>query len=158
MDATDRKILQLLQNDASMPIGEIAEAVNLSATPCWKRIQRLKKDGVIRKQVVLCDPKKMGYGAVAFVTVRTNQHNAIWLERFAAAVQRIPEIVEVYRMTGEIDYLLRVVVRDIEGLDAVYHKLIHSVEMFDVSSSFAMEEIKYSTAVPVDGSPLIAVE
>lgn len=156
MDAIDRKILQLLQDDASQPLAEIAHAVNLSATPCWKRIQRLKKDGVIRKQVVLCDPKKLGYGAVAFVTVRTNQHNAAWLERFASVVQQIPEIVEVYRMTGDIDYLLRVVVRDIEGLDAVYHRLIHSVEMFDVSSSFAMEQIKYSTAVPVDGEPLAA--
>lgn len=85
------------------PIGEIAEAVNLSATPCWKRILRTKKDGLIRKQVVLCDAKKLGDGAVAFVTVRTHQHNAAWLEQFATAVQQIPEIVEVYRMTGEID-------------------------------------------------------
>lgn len=150
MDAKDRKILELLQLDASLPLAEIARAVNLSATPCWKRIQRLKNDGVIRKQVVLVDPKKLGYGAVAFVMVRTNQHNTEWLERFAAAVQRIPEIVEVYRVTGEMDYLLRVVVPDIQGLDKVYHKLIDAVEMFDVSSSFAMEEIKYSTAVPVD--------
>lgn len=150
MDAVDRRILELLQADASLALSEIAKAVNLSATPCWNRIQRLKKDGVIRGQVTLVDPKKLGYGAVAFIMVRTNQHSSEWLKRFAAAVQSIPQVLEVYRMTGELDYLLRVVVPDIEGLDHVYHKLINSVELFDVSSSFAMEVIKYSTAIPLD--------
>ena len=154
MDLIDRKILGLLQDDASRPLSEIAAHVNLSSTPCWKRIQRLKKDGVIRKQVVLCDSKKLGYGAVVFVAVRTNQHSEAWLERFAAAVMQIPEIVEVYRMSGEVDYLLRVVIGDIGGYDAVYRKLIRSVDLSDVSSSFAMEEIKYSTALPVDAAAL----
>ena len=150
MDKIDRKLLALLQDDADRPLNELAEAVHLTPTPCWKRIQRLQREGVIRKKVVLCEPAKLNLGLTAFVAVRTTQHSDAWLKKFAAAVQTIPEIVEAYRMSGDIDYMLRIVVPDIAGYDAVYRRLIRAVELSDVSSSFAMERIKYSTALPVD--------
>ena len=150
MDKIDRKLLSLLQDDADRPLNDLADAVNLTSTPCWKRIQRLQREGVIRKKVVLCEPAKLNLGLTAFVAVRTTQHNDQWLRKFAAAVQSIPEIVEAYRMSGEIDYMLRIVVPDIRGYDTVYRKLIRAVELSDVSSSFAMERLKYSTALPVD--------
>ncbi|MEO8133683.1 MAG: Lrp/AsnC family transcriptional regulator [Betaproteobacteria bacterium] len=152
MDKIDRKLLGLLQDDADRSLNDLAEAVHLTPTPCWKRIQKMQRDGVIVKKVVLCDPVKLNLGLTAFVAVRTQQHNEHWLRKFAAAVQAIPEIVEAYRMSGEIDYMLRVVVSDIQGYDAVYRKLIRAVELFDVSSSFAMERLKYSTALPVDSA------
>lgn len=150
MDRIDKKLLTLLQENADRPLNELAEAVHLTATPCWKRIQKLQQAGVIRKKVVLCDPSKLNLGLTAFVSVRTTQHNEQWLRKFAAAVQSIPEIVEAYRMSGEVDYMLRIVVPDIAGYDTVYRKLIRAVELSDVSSSFAMERLKYSTALPVD--------
>ncbi|MBW0450110.1 Lrp/AsnC family transcriptional regulator [Paraburkholderia phenoliruptrix] len=149
MDIIDRKLLELLQEDATMPIAELAQRVNLSQTPCWKRLQRLKETGVIRAQVALCDARKLGVGATVFVAVRTNQHTQEWAQTFTQAVQDIPEVVEVYRMSGETDYLLRVVVSDIDDYDRVYKQLIAAVPLYDVSSSFAMEQIKYSTALPV---------
>ena len=149
MDRTDRRILALLQEDATLPVAELARRVQLSQTPCWKRVQKLKASGVIRKQVALCDPAKLGLGTTVFVAVRTSQHNDVWLRKFDAAVKTIPEIVEVYRMSGEVDYLLRVVVADIAGYDAVYRRLIKAVELSDVSSSFAMETIKSTTALPL---------
>jgi len=150
MDKIDRKLLALLQDDADRPLNALAEAVHLTPTPCWKRIQRLQREGVIRKKVVLCEPAKLNLGLTAFVAVRTTQHSDAWLKKFAAAVQTIPEIVEAYRMSGDIDYMLRIVVPDIAGYDAVYRRLIRAVELSDVSSSFAMERLKYSTALPVD--------
>ena len=150
MDKIDRKLLSLLQEDADRSLNDLAEAVHLTPTPCWKRIQRMQNDGVIKKKVVLCEPEKLNLGLTAFVAIRTTQHNDAWLKKFAAAVQSIPEIVETYRMSGEIDYMLRVVAPDIKGYDDVYRKLIRAVELSDVSSSFAMERIKYSTALPVD--------
>ena len=153
LDDIDRRILELLQEDASLPVSEIAARVGLSTTPCWKRIHKLKEDGVIAGQVVLCDPDKLELGTTVFVEVSTNQHNEAWLASFAKAVQSIPEIVEVYRMSGDVDYLLRVVVRDIKGYDAVYKRLIRACELHDVSSSFAMERIKYATALPMRLSP-----
>lgn len=150
MDKIDRKLLSLLQDDADRPLNELADAVHLTATPCWKRLQRLQSQGVIRKKVVLCDPEKLNLGLTAFVAVRTQQHNEQWLRKFATAVQSIPEIVEAYRMSGDIDYMLRIVVTGIAGYDAVYKKLIRAVELSDVTSSFAMERLKYSTALPVD--------
>ncbi len=149
MDDIDCRILALLQEDASRPVSEIAAQVGLSTTPCWKRIHHLKEEGIIHKQVVLCDPTKLDLGTTVFVKISTNQHNEAWLKRFALAVQAIPEIVDVYRMSGDVDYLLRVVVKDIQGYDIVYRRLIRSCELHDVSSSFAMERIKYSTALPV---------
>ena len=149
----DRQILQMLQEDADVAISEIAARVGLSSTPCWKRIQKLKEEGVIQKRVVLCDPEKLGLNTTVFVKVSTNHHNEDWIKKFALSVQDIPEIVEAYRMSGDVDYLLRVIVNDIQGYDAVYKKLIQACDLHDVSSSFAMEVIKYSTALPVqDGS------
>ena len=150
MSPTDKKILKLLQDDASLSIAQIAAKVHLSPAPCWRRIQKLKDERVIRQQVVLCDAKKLGVGVTVFVSVRTNQHNTAWFERFAKGVAEIPEVVEFYRMSGDIDYLLRVVVPDIAGYDAVYKRLIRIAELHDVSSSFAMEQIKYTTALPLD--------
>ena len=152
LDDIDRQILALLHEDASRPVSELAARVGLSTTPCWKRINKLKEEGVISKQVVLCDPDKLDLATTVFVEISTNQHNEAWLKKFALAVQAIPEIVDVYRMSGDVDYLLRVVVKDIQGYDAVYRRLIRSCELHDVSSSFAMERIKSSTALPV-GQP-----
>jgi len=133
-----------------MPISDIAARVHLSVTACWKRVRNLEESGIIRRRVALLDAARLNVGVTVFVAVKTSQHNAAWLERFARAVCEIPEVVEFYRMSGEVDYLLRVVVPDIAGYDAVYKRLIRSVEMFDVSSSFAMEQIKYTTALPLD--------
>lgn len=149
MDAIDRELVRLLQADATLPIAELAQRVNLSQTPCWKRVQRLKETGVIRAQVALCDARKLGVGTTVFVAVRTDQHTEKWAQRFTQVVRDIPEVVEVYRMSGDMDYLLRVAVSGIDDYDRVYRQLIRAVSLSDVSSSFVMEEIKYSTALPV---------
>ncbi|MCG8625158.1 MAG: Lrp/AsnC family transcriptional regulator [Proteobacteria bacterium] len=149
MDRIDKKILNLLQADAGMAVADIAKEVGLTVTPCWQRIKRLYAGGVIRRRVALLDPIKVGAGISVFVTIRTNEHDADWLGRFAKAVAPMPEVVEFYRMSGEADYLLRVVVPDIESYDAFYKKLIAQVKLSDVSSSFAMEQIKYTTMLPI---------
>ncbi len=153
MDLTDRKILNLMQENAAQPVADIARKVGLSVTPCWRRIQRLEENGVIRKRVALLDPQKIDVGMSVFVAVRTDQHNAEWLSDFAKMIADMPEVVEFYRMSGEVDYLLRVVVADMSAYDAFYRKLISNVQLTDVSSSFAMEEIKYTTALPVGLDP-----
>ena len=150
MDKIDKQILAILQEDASTPVAEIAEKVNLSSTPCWRRIQKLEEDGVVLRRVALLDANKLNVGVTVFVSIKTNQHNASWLERFARGVAELAEVVEFYRMSGDVDYLLRVVVPDIAGYDVFYKKLIKTAELFDVSSSFAMEQIKYTTALPLD--------
>ena len=150
MDGLDRKILACLQADASLSIAEIAERVGLSATPCWRRIQNMEKSGVIRARVALLDPQRLNVGVTVFVRVKTREHSYDWLESFAASVAEIDEVVEFYRMSGEIDYLLRIVVPDIAAYDAVYKRLISAASFADVSSSFAMEQIKYTTALPLD--------
>jgi len=149
LDRVDRKILALLQEDAAMPLQEIAARVSLSTTPCWRRIQQLKERGVIRRTVAILDPAKVDLPVSVFVAIKTSQHNAAWLERFARGVKELPEVVEFYRMSGDVDYLLRVVVPDIAGYDVFYKKLIKVAELTDVSSSFAMEELKYTTALPI---------
>lgn len=149
MDEFDRKILAILQDDASGSNTEIAERIGLSPTPCWRRIRNLEEAGIIRKRVALLDRRKLNAGVTVFVSVRTNQHNQDWLDRFARVVDSIPEVVEFYRMAGDVDYLLRVVVPDIAAYDSVYKRLIERIELYDVSSSFAMEELKYTTAVPL---------
>jgi Lrp/AsnC family transcriptional regulator len=149
MDEIDKKILGCLQADATMPVAEVAEQVGLSTTPCWRRIQKLEEAGVIRARVALLDGVQLNVGVTVFVAVRTNEHSLQWYERFAKAVADIPEVVEFYRMSGEIDYMLRVVVPDIAAYDSVYKTLIDRVSLTDVSSSFAMEQIKYTTALPL---------
>lgn len=150
LDAIDRRILQLLQEDGSLQVAQVAERMGLAPTSCWRRIQRLKDGGVITRTVMLVDPRKVNVGVTVFVAVRTSTHSEDWFARFKAAVQAIPEVVEFYRMSGDIDYLLRVVVPDIAAYDGVYKRLIGSVQLSDVSSSFAMEEIKFTTALPLD--------
>jgi Lrp/AsnC family transcriptional regulator len=150
LDKIDRKILTLLQKDATMPVAEIGRKVGLSTTPCWRRIQKMEEDGVIKRRVAVLDPAKVNAGVTVFMSVKTNEHNEAWLRKFASVVDDFPEVVEFYRMSGEIDYLMRVVVPDIGAYDAFYKKLIARIALSDVSSSFAMEQIKYTTALPLD--------
>lgn len=150
MDRTDKKILNLLQQNCSLSTAEIAEQIGLSTTPCWRRIQNLEKHGVIQKRVALLDRKTINLGVDVFVAIKTRHHNAEWLDKFAEAVSSFSEVVEFYRMSGDIDYLMRVVVPDINAYDRFYKRLIEKVDIQDVSSSFAMEQIKYTTALPVD--------
>ena len=150
IDKKDQEILRLLQLDATMSLAELATAVNLTPTPCWRRIQKLQADGVIQKQVVICDANKLNLGLTTFVTIRTSQHNEEWMKRFVDGATSIPEIVEIYRLSGDADYLLKIMVPDIRRYDSVYKKLIRSVELLDVTSAFAMETIKCTTALPLD--------
>lgn len=150
MDRYDRQILGILQEDASVPVADIGERIGLTSTPCWRRVQKLEESGVIRKRVALLDAARLNVGVTVFVSIRTSQHNVKWLKTFHDLVASIPEVTEFYRMAGDTDYLLRVVVPDIAAYDAVYKKLIQGVELADVSSSFAMEQIKYTTALPLD--------
>ncbi|MDY0883821.1 Lrp/AsnC family transcriptional regulator [Dongia soli] len=149
LDRLDARILAAVQADAGQAIADLAATVGLSANACWRRVKRLEELGIIRGRVALLDPEKIGLGVTVFVAVRTNEHNDVWLRQFAEAVQQIPEVVEFYRMSGDIDYLLKVVVGDIGHYDRVYKRLIKSVKLTDVSSSFAMEQMKYTTALPV---------
>jgi len=149
MDVTDRKILSLLQGDASLSVAEIGSRVGLSSTPCWKRIQRLEADGVIQRRVALVDQDKIGLGITVFVSIETGDHSQDWLAKFADMVGAMPEVMEFYRMAGDVDYMLRVVVPDIQGYDTFYKKLIASVALKNVTSRFAMEKIKSTTALPI---------
>ncbi len=153
MDRIDYKILGCLQEDATLSVAEIAERVGLSTTPCWRRIQNLEKSGVIRARVALLDAEKLNCSVTVFVRLKTSQHNYEWLESFSKAVERMEEVVEFYRMSGDIDYLLRIVVPDIASYDAFYKRLIRTAEFAEVSSSFALEEIKYTTALPLSYAP-----
>jgi Lrp/AsnC family transcriptional regulator len=150
LDKIDRKILALLQKDATTPVAEIGRKVGLSTTPCWRRIQKMEEDGIIRGRVAILDPSKVNAGVTVFVSIRTNEHNDAWMRKFSAVVEDLTEVVEFYRMSGEVDYLLRVVVPDIAAYDAFYKKLIARINLTDVSSSFAMGQIKYTTALPLD--------
>lgn len=150
LDNLDRKILTLLQKDATMPVAEIGRKVGLSTTPCWRRIQKMEEEGVIRRRVAVLDPEKVNAGVTVFVAIRTSEHSETWLRRFAAVVEDFPEVIEFYRMSGEVDYLLRVVVPTIHAYDAFYKRLIAKIPLNDVSSSFAMEQIKYTTALPLN--------
>ena len=149
LDAIDRKILTVLQEDASLSVAEIGDRVGLSSTPCWKRIQRLEADGVILRRVALVDQNKIGLGISVFVSVESSDHSEGWLKKFAEAVSAMPEVMEFYRMAGDVDYMLRVVVSDIQGYDAFYKRLIAAVPLKNVTSRFAMEKIKATTALPV---------
>ena len=149
MDAIDRKILAVLQEDASLSVAEIGNRVGLSSTPCWKRIQRLEAEGVIQKRVAIIDQDKLGLGVTVFVSVETEDHSGEWLTGFAKLVGAMPEVLEFYRMAGDVDYMLRVVVPDIAGYDAFYKRMIAAVPLKNVTSRFAMEKIKSTTALPI---------
>ncbi|MET3840706.1 Lrp/AsnC family transcriptional regulator [Bradyrhizobium sp. OAE829] len=149
IDAIDRKILRVLQEDASLSVAEIGERVGLSSTPCWKRVQRMEQEGIITGKVALVDQNKIGLGLSVFVSVESDDHSDAWLKKFAAAVSAMPEVIEFYRMAGDVDYVLRVVVADMRSYDLFYKKLIGAVALKNVTSRFAMEKIKSVTALPV---------
>jgi Lrp/AsnC family transcriptional regulator len=153
MDAIDRKILAVVQEDASLSVAEIGQRVGLSSTPCWKRLQRLEAEGVILRRVALIAPERIGLGITVFVSVETGDHSNDWLNRFAEIVSAMPEVMEFYRMAGDVDYMLRVVVADIAGYDTFYKKLIAAVPLKNVTSRFAMERIKSTTALPIPAAP-----
>ena len=149
MDAIDKKILATLQEDASLSVAEIGQRVGLSSTPCWKRIQKLEADGVITKRVALVDQVKIGLGITVFVSIETGDHSQEWLARFADTVSAMPEVMEFYRMAGDVDYMLRVVVADMQSYDTFYKKLIAAAPLKNVTSRFAMEKIKSTTLLPI---------
>ncbi|HSV46785.1 MAG TPA: Lrp/AsnC family transcriptional regulator [Ramlibacter sp.] len=149
LDKYDLAILAALQEDGAMSIATLSERIGLSATPCWKRVKRLEDDGTIERRVAIVNRKKVGLGVTVFVSVRTGQHDEKWLRRFAAAVVTLPEVQEFHRMSGDVDYLLKVVTTDIDGYDAFYKKLIRTAQLTGVSSAFSMEQIKSTTALPL---------
>ena len=150
MDKIDLKILSLLQRDSSLTAEEIGEKVGLSKAPCWRRVQRLTESGVIQRTVALLDPTLVNLKTTVFVMIKTSSHGSEWIERFAKAMQKIPEVTELHRMSGDVDYLLRIVVPDIAGYDAVYKKMISAVEMFDVSASFVLLMVSSTTTLPLE--------
>lgn len=149
MDKLNGEILRLLQKDATQSVADIALQIGLSTTPCWRRIQSLEKQGIIDKRVALLNPEKIGLGMTVFVQVKAAKHDSVWLKKFADHATNIEQIVEFYRMSGEYDYMLKVVVADMQAFDVFYKKLVEGVDLSDVTSSFAMEQIKYTTALPV---------
>ena len=150
LDKTDRTLLVLLQKDCTLSLQALADAVNLTTTPCWKRLKKLEDDGIIRARVALLDGEKLGLSLTAFMLIKTQQHSSDWFQQFVAVVQQMPEVMAFYRMAGEYDYLLRIQVADMKSYDAFYKRLVNGVPgLIDVTSSFAMEEIKYTTALPV---------
>ena len=149
MDGYDKKILALLQADGTLTVAEIAAAIGLSTTPCWRRIRNLEAEGFIAKRIVLLDAEKINCGVTVFVRLRTRHHDQTWLERFAEAIQDIEEVIEVHRLAGDVDYLLKVMVPSIAGYDSVYKRLIEAIDLDDVSSSFVMETLKATTELPL---------
>ena len=149
MDKLDARILDLLQQDGSLTAAEIADRIGLSKAPCWRRIQKLQQDGVIRHSVALLDARALNVGTTVFVTLKTGNHSEAWFEKFVSAVRDVPEVTEIHRMSGDVDYLIRIVVPDIDAYDVVYKRLISAVEFQDVSASFVLETIKCTTALPL---------
>ena len=150
MDKVDRKLLTLLQENASLSLTELSEAVNLTTTPCWKRLKRLEDSGILRQRVALLDPAKVGLSFTAFVQIKTSNHSKEWYHHFVEAISDLPEVMEFYRMAGEYDYMMKVVVADMADFDRFYKKLVNNQEgLTNVTSTFAMEPLKYTTALPV---------
>jgi Lrp/AsnC family transcriptional regulator len=149
MDKLDKKILEQLQKNGNLTAAELADRIGLSKAPCWRRIKRLEEEGIIKQTVALLDARSLNLGTTVFVTLKTGNHSEAWFEKFVKAVRDIPEVTEIHRMSGDVDYLMRIVVPDIDAYDQVYKRLIASVEFQDVSASFALETIKYTTALPL---------
>ena len=149
MDLTDRKILALLQEDASLSVADVAKRVNLSQTPCWRRIQKLSELGIITKRVALVDPDAIGLGLTVFVEIETGDHSKEWLDRFSSAIKEMPEVMEIYRMAGDVDYMLRITVPNMSAVDDFYQRLIALIPLKNVTSRFAMERVKHTTAYPL---------
>ena len=141
--------MDLLQKDGALTAAELAERIGLSKAPCWRRIKRLEEEGVIKQTVALLNARRLNLGTTVFVTLKTANHSEAWFEKFVKAVRDIPEVVEIHRMSGDVDYLMRIVVPDIDAYDLVYKRLIAAVEFKDVSASFSLETIKYTTALPL---------
>ncbi len=150
MDLIDRKIIAALQRDATLSIAQVADMVGLSQTPCWKRIQKLDQSGVIKSRVAIIDPGAIGLGLTVFVSVTTDDHSPSWRERFAATVGGMPEVMDLYRMAGDVDYMLRVVVADMATYDTFYKRLTTAIPLKTVTSRFAMEAVKSTTAYPIN--------
>ena len=153
LDNIDRRLLEALQADATLSVGALAERINLSRSACWRRIRALEDAGVIRARVTLLEPEKLDLGVTVFAMIRTNRHDEEWLAQFTRALEAMPEVLEFYRTSGDVDYLLKIVARDIKDYDAVYRRLIRSVELLDVSSSFVMDTLKFTTQLPIDKRP-----
>ncbi|MBM85990.1 MAG: transcriptional regulator [Rhodospirillaceae bacterium] len=149
MDDTDIRILRILQEDSSLSITEVARRVSLSASPCWKRINKLEAEGIICRQTAVLDAEKMGFGLTVFVEVRTGEHSGLWLRKFADLVANMPEVLEFHRLAGEVDYLLKVKVRDMKRIDEFYKRLIETMPLAEVTSRFSMEKINETTALPI---------
>ncbi|HIC65506.1 MAG TPA: Lrp/AsnC family transcriptional regulator [Paracoccus sp.] len=149
LDDVDRKILSLLQEDASLPLDQIAERVGASKTPVWNRIRKLREAGVIRGQVTLLDPEALGLEACFFVLIRTSEHDRDWAARFLRALRERPEVIEAHRLAGDIDYILKVQVRNARAYDRFYQSLIGEVKIHNVTALLSMEEIKTTTALPI---------
>ena len=152
MDQKDKHILNILQSDAGLSMNELAERSALSKSAVWRRVRDLEERGVIRQRVAILDPEALGFGLTVFALVKTNQHSDSWFERFEAAVESIPEILEFHRTSGDVDYLLRVIARDIGHYDQIYKRLIREVDFADISSTFVMETLKSGVALPIDGN------
>lgn len=147
-DETDRLILEILQKDSDTPIQAISETVGLSTNPCWRRIKRMEEAGVIKKRVALVDQTRVNVPLTVFIGVSTSRHEIDWLNTFRELIDDIPEVVEAYRLTGTVDYILKVVVPDMQSYDAVYKQMIHRLEFSQVNSMISMEELKFTTAIP----------
>jgi len=149
MDKMDRQILRLLQVDSSLSVSEVARKVGLSASPCWKRINRLQSDGIIKRKIAVLDADILGFGLTAYVSIKTGEHSSEWLEEFSKTVTKMPEVMEFHRMAGDVDYMLKVIVPDIQAFDDFYKRLIGTSSINEVTSRFSMETIKQTTALPI---------
>lgn len=149
LDNVDLRILKSLQQDGSLSVGALAEAVGLSRSACWRRVKEMEKDGVLERRVALLNPEKLGLGVAVYAILRTNRHDEEWFSKFRRAIDLMPEVLEFYRLSGDVDYLLKIVARNIKDYDEVYRRLIRKVELLDVSSCFVMETIKFTTELPL---------
>ncbi|GEA52989.1 transcriptional regulator [Vibrio inusitatus NBRC 102082] len=152
LDRIDKTLLAMLQKDATVSLADLAEAVNLTTTPCWKRLKRLEQDGVIQNRVALLDPEKLGLSFTAFVLIKTSDHSHEWYQQFVDTVSEFEQVMEFYRMAGDYDYMLKVLAKDMQSFDNFYKTLVNSVAgISNVTSTFAMESIKYTTELPLSG-------
>jgi Lrp/AsnC family transcriptional regulator len=149
MDEMDRQILRILQENCGLSASDVARQIGLSASPCWKRIKRMQDDGVIKRQVAVLDADRLGFGLTVFVSIKTGEHSSPWLKEFSSKITAMPEVMELHRMAGEVDYMLKVVVRDMESFDEFYKRLIGVAALSEVTSRFSMEKIKETTALPI---------
>lgn len=150
MDKKDRAILKALQEDATMTVTDLAQKIGLSKSACWRRVQNLEESGIIGARVTLLDQKALGLDLTVFAAIRTHEHSKAWFDRFHTVTTSMPNVMEVHRLSGDVDYLVRAVVPDMNRYDEMYKELISRVNLYDVSSSFSMETIKYTTALPLD--------